>query len=283
MLEKVRAHIAEYAETEKKMQDPAIYGDPKQIAKLSRRLKQLKPLVDTFAVYEKYERAVADAQAMKEDPELGPIAEEEAVKAREQMPILMEKMKRLLIPKNPDDERSVILEVRAGAGGEEAALNPQHLRQHLGKTQIAAQVPQRYAGPLPGDKMAMIFGGSGDYFAYALSRKGKEVGASIHRIPPFALKAERERDDKTEDATLLATLCRDQPGLFFEVLDPDIALIRLRMAADQRRQAQRDRIACGNRVNRLTVGAIFCREDYLFRLGTGFLELFPRFSFDRSL
>ncbi len=132
MLEKVRAHIAEYAETEKKMQDPAIYGDPKQIAKLSRRLKQLKPLVDTYADYEKYERAVADAQAMKDDPELGPMAEEEAVKAREQMPILMEKMKRLLIPKNPDDERSVILEVRAGAGGEEAALfAAEQLRMYL--------------------------------------------------------------------------------------------------------------------------------------------------------
>jgi transposase len=155
--------------------------------------------------------------------------------------------------------------LRAGESAD--ALNPQHLRQHLGKTQIAAQVPQRYAGPLPGDKMAMIFGGSGDYFAYALSRKGKEVGASIHRIPPFALKAERERDDKTEDATLLATLCRDQPGLFFEVLDPDIALIRLRMAADQRRQAQRDRIACGNRVNRLTVGAIFCNDNGLYPEG----------------
>jgi peptide chain release factor 1 len=108
MLEKVRAHIAEYAETEKKMQDPAIYADQKQITKLSRRLKQLKPLVDTYAEYEKCERAVADAAAMKDDPELGPMAEEEAVKAREQMPVLMEKMKRLLVPKNPDDEKSVI-------------------------------------------------------------------------------------------------------------------------------------------------------------------------------
>jgi peptide chain release factor 1 len=132
MLEKVRAHIAEYGETEKKMQDPAIYGDPKQITKLSRRLKQLKPLVETYAQYQKLEQAVADAVAMKDDPELGPMAEEEAVKAREQMPVLFEKMKRLLVPKNPDDERSVIMEVRAGAGGDEAALfAAEQLRMYL--------------------------------------------------------------------------------------------------------------------------------------------------------
>ncbi|HRH93911.1 MAG TPA: PCRF domain-containing protein [Candidatus Peribacteria bacterium] len=132
MLDKVRAHIAEYGETEKKMQDPAIYADQKQITKLSRRMKQLKPLVDAYAQYEKCERAVADAEAMKDDPELGPMAEEEAVKAREQMPVLFEKMKRLLVPKNPDDEKSVIMEVRAGAGGDEAALfAAEQLRMYL--------------------------------------------------------------------------------------------------------------------------------------------------------
>ncbi len=132
MLEKVRAHITEYGETEKKMQDPAIYADQKQITKLSRRLKQLKPLVETYAQYQKLEQAVADAVAMKDDPELGPMAEEEAVKAREQLPVLFEKMKRLLVPKNPDDERSVIMEVRAGAGGDEAALfAAEQLRMYL--------------------------------------------------------------------------------------------------------------------------------------------------------
>ena len=122
MLDKVRASIAEYDELQQKMQDPSVYGDSKEITRISRRIKQLKPLFETYQEYLKCERAVADVATVKDDPELLALAEEDAASARSRMPELLEKMKRLLIPKNPDDERSVILEVRAGTGGEEAAL-----------------------------------------------------------------------------------------------------------------------------------------------------------------
>ena len=104
------------------MEDPTVYSDRKELTKLSRRMKQLEPLEQKYQEYEACEKAIKDVSNFANDPDLLSIAEEEAAKAKERAPVLLDEMKRLLIPKNPDDEKSVILEVRAGAGGEEAAL-----------------------------------------------------------------------------------------------------------------------------------------------------------------
>ncbi|MBP7114303.1 MAG: peptide chain release factor 1 [Candidatus Peribacteraceae bacterium] len=122
MIEKVKAKVEELHSIRAKMEDPAVYGDQKEVTRLARRMKQLEPLQPLYDQYLLLEQAVKDESSFAGDPELEAIAKDEAAKAREQMPLLMEKMKRLLIPRNPDDEKSVILEVRAGAGGEEAAL-----------------------------------------------------------------------------------------------------------------------------------------------------------------
>lgn len=122
MFEKVKTQVDELHALRKKMEDPAIYGDPKEITRLSRRIKQLEPLEPVLDEYRKYQAAIASEHDFKDDPELSAMASEEAAKAKEQLPLLDERVKRLLLPKNPDDEKSVIVEVRAGAGGEEAAL-----------------------------------------------------------------------------------------------------------------------------------------------------------------
>lgn len=122
MIDKVKAQVEELHSSRKKMEDPAVYGDQKEVTRLARRIKQIEPLAALYDQYQLFEQAIKDEGSFAGDPELEAMAKEEAAKAREQMPLLMEKMKRLLIPRNPDDEKSVILEVRAGAGGEEAAL-----------------------------------------------------------------------------------------------------------------------------------------------------------------
>lgn len=122
MIDKVKTQVEELAAIRTKMEDPSIYGDQKEVTRIARRIKQLEPLKSLYDQYLTLEQAVKDENAFAGDPELAAMAKEEAEKAKIQMPALMEKMKRLLIPRNPDDEKSVILEVRAGAGGEEAAL-----------------------------------------------------------------------------------------------------------------------------------------------------------------
>lgn len=122
MIERIRAYLSELQEIRRKMADPSVYADRKQFTALARRLKQLEPLEAKEAEYRRLERAIRDEEHLSDDAELKAVAIEEAQQARERLPVLQGEMKRLLLPKNPDDERGVILEVRAGTGGEEAAL-----------------------------------------------------------------------------------------------------------------------------------------------------------------
>lgn len=122
MIEKVKASVIELATLRKKMEDPAVYGDQKEMTKVARRIKFLEPLESLLKKYQNYEQAISDEETLGSDPELKALAEQEATKAREEMPKLLDEMKRKMITRDPDDEKSVILEVRAGAGGEEAAL-----------------------------------------------------------------------------------------------------------------------------------------------------------------
>lgn len=122
MIERIRAYLNELQEIRRKMADPSVYADRKEFTALARRLKQLEPLEAKEAEYRRLERAIRDEAHLNDDAELKLVAIEEAQRARDRLPVLRGEMKRLLLPKNPDDERSVILEVRAGTGGEEAAL-----------------------------------------------------------------------------------------------------------------------------------------------------------------
>jgi len=121
-LNKVLEVLDELRSIRKKMEDPEIYKDTREYSRLARRLKQIEPLEAKEAEYLKLLVSIEDEKKLSGDSELKTVAIEEAQKARARMPQLLNEIKRLLIPPNPDDRRSVILEVRAGTGGEEAAL-----------------------------------------------------------------------------------------------------------------------------------------------------------------
>jgi len=120
VIEKIRALAKEHAELQKRLQDPEVLTQPKEIARLGKRLSELAPIPTLLADYERAQQSIAYLETA--EPELRSIAEEEAAAARKKIPELEETMRSYLLPKDPDDDRSVILEVRAGTGGEEAAL-----------------------------------------------------------------------------------------------------------------------------------------------------------------
>ncbi|MBP9773471.1 MAG: peptide chain release factor 1 [Candidatus Peribacteraceae bacterium] len=122
MIDKVKAFVQEHDDLQKQLQDPAVYGDQKEVAKISRRIKQLDPITKKYAEYKQAEDTIAEVENVKDDPDLLLIAKEEASIARMKIERLEDELKRLLVPRDPNDEKSVILEVRAGTGGEEAAL-----------------------------------------------------------------------------------------------------------------------------------------------------------------
>ena len=122
MIDKLRTLAAEFDALQKKMIEPEVLSDPKQIAKIGKRMKDLEPLLTMIKEYDAAQAAITFAKEAGDDPELKVMADEEADVARKRIPELEEEMKLFLIPKDPDDDRSVILEIRAGTGGDEAAL-----------------------------------------------------------------------------------------------------------------------------------------------------------------
>ena len=125
MFENIKAFEKRYEEISRRLYDPSVIANTEEYQKLMKEIKNIEPIVET---YREYNKAVSDQNEAKEilsdgsDKELRLMAEEEQRSAKQKAEKLSEKLKILLIPKDPNDERNVIVEIRAGAGGEEAAL-----------------------------------------------------------------------------------------------------------------------------------------------------------------
>lgn len=147
------------------------------------------------------------------------------------------------------------------ANEDQSKLASAHTRRVEGKLQVATKVPTSYDGLKSGDVVGMSMGGSGDRFAYALSRIGERVGAAVFRLPPFELKRLRVVDEKDGDAKLLSILVRDQRGLFHEVTATARRIINVRECQSLRIDAMKGRIACEQRLLQALNGQVFCTED----------------------
>ena len=122
MLEKMRAVADRYEELCFKSEQADFYADPQKAAKLLREKNDLQPIVETYAAYCQAEQDILDAEELLSDPEMKDMAQEEYQNAKAAKDELYEKLQLLLLPKDPNDEKSVIVEIRGGVGGEESAL-----------------------------------------------------------------------------------------------------------------------------------------------------------------
>ncbi len=124
MIEKLREIEENYIQNEALLCDPAVLSDPKRLREITKKQKQTEALVEEFRNWKNWSARLAEAEECMNgtDAELKALAKEEFAEAKEALKISEETLKKLLIPKDPDDEKSVILELRAGTGGEEAAL-----------------------------------------------------------------------------------------------------------------------------------------------------------------
>jgi len=122
MLDKLAAVEARYSQIEARLAAPETYGDPAQVAKLNKEQTELQPLVEAFRTYQKTVEARDQALILMTDPEMKELAQEEYQQALDELPRLERELQILLLPKDPNDGKNVIVEIRAGVGGEEAAL-----------------------------------------------------------------------------------------------------------------------------------------------------------------
>ena len=117
------AHIeAKYSQIEARLNAPETYGDPELVAALNREQTELQPLVETYRAYLAARQSREEAQLLLSDPEMKALAQEELLQARADMERLEGELQLLLLPRDPNDGKNVIVEIRAGVGGEEAAL-----------------------------------------------------------------------------------------------------------------------------------------------------------------
>ena len=122
MFQKLEAVEKKYEELTKKIADPEIISRTSEWTTYMKEHAEIEEVVLKYTEYKKTQEDLKEAEEMLRDPEMKELAEEEAKSAREKLPKLEEKLKILLIPKDPDDDKNIICEIRAGAGGDEAAL-----------------------------------------------------------------------------------------------------------------------------------------------------------------
>ncbi len=122
MMEKLRSLDLHYADVEARLGAPETYDDPALVAKLNKEQRELEPVVTAYRAWQRRRQDLTDAEALMGDPDMKELAQEEFHQAREDMARLEEEIKVLLLPRDPNDDKNVIVEIRAGVGGEEAAL-----------------------------------------------------------------------------------------------------------------------------------------------------------------
>lgn len=130
MFEKLQNLESRYEEISQQLGEPELVSSPEQYRKLARAHSELGEIVEKYRKYKSILREIESAealQAQEADPELLELAEEELIVLDEKRSACEEELNFLLLPKDPNDERNVILEIRAGTGGDEATLFAQEI------------------------------------------------------------------------------------------------------------------------------------------------------------
>ena len=122
MIEKLEAVEKRYEELTKIISDPEVIANQTEWQKAMKEHASMEEIVLKFREYKKIKQSMEEAEELMQDPDMKELAEEEYYDSKEKLPKLEEELKVLLIPKDPDDDKNIICEIRAGAGGEEAAL-----------------------------------------------------------------------------------------------------------------------------------------------------------------
>ena len=150
MLDKIEKVVERYDDVERQMSDPEVLADHVRLTELAQERSDLTPLVEAYHQYKKLSQELAEAQELielEDDPEMLALAQEEVEGLTAQLEMLDSSMRRLLVPKDPRDDKNVYIEIRAGAGGDEAGIfaadllrmYTRYAEDHKWKTQIMSE------------------------------------------------------------------------------------------------------------------------------------------------
>jgi peptide chain release factor 1 len=154
MFDKLDQLEARYEELGAQLGDPALLSDQKKFQAVAKQHRDLEPTVEKFRQFRKLRDGIADAKAMLADPDMREMAEMELAELEPKLPTVEEELKVLLLPKDPNDDKNIVIEVRAGTGGDEASLFVaevfrMYLRfaeQHKWKVEVLSQTDSDVGG-----------------------------------------------------------------------------------------------------------------------------------------
>src|SRR6201985_610939 len=230
MFDKLDQIEARYEDLGRQLGDPTLLADQKKFQTVAKQHRDLEPTVDKFREYRKLRDSIADAKAMAadSDPDVRAMAEEELAELEPKLPVVEEELKVLLLPKDPNDDKNIIIEVRAGTGGDEASLFAaevfrMYLRfaeQHRWKVEVLSESPSDVGGL---KEVTAIFEGDKVYsqmkYESGVHRvqqvPATETQGRVHTsaITVAVLPEAEEVDIKIENKDLrVDTFCSSGPG-----------------------------------------------------------------------
>ena len=139
MFDRLEDLLIRYEEVMGELQEPDVANDTERFRKLMKEQSDLAPIVEAFKEYKQCRQNVEDSLVMLEeesDEEMRELAKEELNEAKARIEELERELKILLLPKDPNDDKNVIVEIRAGAGGDEAALFAAEIYRKIGRAHV---------------------------------------------------------------------------------------------------------------------------------------------------
>src|SRR5215831_6768688 len=122
LIAKLRGVVTRFDELSARLADPAVIARQSEFRKLGKEHADLSELVERFRRWTEIQKQLGENEELARDPEMRELAHEESQQLARELPDLEERITFLLLPKDPNDEKNILLEIRAGTGGEEAAL-----------------------------------------------------------------------------------------------------------------------------------------------------------------